>query len=499
MLAGIDLLLGEIFARIDLRQATILVVILRLFVFVATIHVGAQEAVETDDRADGAKAGFVRAIGGEDFDRRAFHLGGRHLAGDAALPDQFVKTRLIGIEEFPHLIRRAVEVGRADCFVRFLGVLCLGGIETRLFRQIAVAELIDDGRAGCIDRFGRHLHAVGTHIGNETDRLAADIDAFIKLLRHLHGTRCVEADIRRSCLLQARSGERRAGIALDRLRLDAVDHKACAFEQGLQPVGIIARLDCARCQALAIGRHKLGLELIAARCLQESREVPVFFRNETLDLVFAIADKAQRHRLHTAGRASARQLAPQDRRQVEADEIVECTAGQIGVDQRHVDIARSGHRIEHGLFGDGVEDDTLYRLVAEHLLLLQEIENVPGNGFTFAIRVGRKKQAVGAFYGIGDVLHAFLRRAVDLPGHFEILIGKHGAVFRGKIADVAKGCENLITRAQILIDRLGFGGRFYNDNIHFRFSVIEQGPAPHSVQAEICFPTWRAFVPRSRA
>ncbi len=31
-------------------------------------------------------------------------------------------------------------------------------------------------RARGIDRFGRHLHAVGTHIGDETDGLAADIE-----------------------------------------------------------------------------------------------------------------------------------------------------------------------------------------------------------------------------------------------------------------------------------------------------------------------------------
>ncbi|KIV69167.1 hypothetical protein SZ54_0684 [Rhizobium sp. UR51a] len=31
---------------------------------------------------------------------------------------------------------------------------------------------------------------------------------------------------------------------------------------------------------------------------------------------------------------------------------------------------------------------------------------------------------------------------------------------------MAKGCKNLIARAKILVDRLGFGRRFYDDDIH---------------------------------
>jgi hypothetical protein len=59
-----------------------------------------------------------------------------------------------------------------------------------------------------------------------------------------------------------------------------------------------------------------------------------------LDLELAVADDAQRHRLHPARRARARQLAPQHRRQGEADQIIEGAARPIGVDQRLVDLAR---------------------------------------------------------------------------------------------------------------------------------------------------------------
>ncbi len=142
-------------------------------------------------------------------------------------------------------------------------------------------------------------------------------------------------------------------------------------------------------------RNELRLEFIAARRLQERGDVPVFFGDETLDFRLAVTDETERHGLYAAGRARTRQLAPENRRKVEADEIVKRAAGEIGVHQRRVDVARIGHGIEHGLLGDGVEDDALDRLVADHFLLLQKVEHMPRNRFPLAIRVGCEKQAVG--------------------------------------------------------------------------------------------------------
>ena len=81
--------------------------------------------------------------------------------------------------------------------------------------------------------------------------------------------------------------------------------------------------------------------------------------DEFLDLEFAVADEPQGDGLHPPGRARAGQLAPQHRREVEADEIVERAAGEIGVDERVVDLARVAHGLEDRGFGDRVEDDAL--------------------------------------------------------------------------------------------------------------------------------------------
>ncbi|MNU66642.1 hypothetical protein D3C71_559620 [compost metagenome] len=502
MLAGIDLLLGEVFALVDRRQTAFVITVVALLAIFLLVGIGGDETVETDHRADGTKTGLFAVLVGKDFHRGAFDFGRGHLARNAALPDQVVKAQLIGIEVTLHLIRRAVEIGRADRFVRFLGVLGLGGIETRLFRDVTVAELLADGKAGGIDRFRRHLHAVGTHIGDQTDGLAADIDAFIKLLRHLHGARGGKAHARGGRLLQRRCGEGRAGIALDGLRLDAVDHVGRAFQQRLQPVRIFAGLDRTVLQPLAVSGNQLGLELVTARGLQKRADIPVLFGNETLDLGFAVTDETQRNGLHTTGGTRAGQLAPQNRRQVETDEIVERTAGEIGVDQRHVDVARVRHGVQHRLLGDGVEDHALHRLVAENALLLQKIENVPGNGFAFAIRVGCEKEAVGGFYRIGNILHALGGGAVDFPGHFEILVGQHRSVLGRKIPHMAKGCKNLIARAKILVDRLGFGRRFYDDDIHIVFlwnwSVNMAGSPRNAAIGLLYISTWTGNARGSR-
>ena len=84
----------------------------------------------------------------------------------------------------------------------------------------------------------------------------------------------------------------------------------------------------------AVDGVEAGGNLFALGGREQGLDGPVFVGPEGLDLGLAVADEAQRDRLHAAGRAGARQLAPQHRRQGEADEIVERAAGQIGGDER---------------------------------------------------------------------------------------------------------------------------------------------------------------------
>ena len=188
---------------------------------------------------------------------------------------------------------------------------------------------------------------------------------------------------------------------------------------------------------------------------------------EGLDLGLAVAHEAQGHRLHAARRAGARQLAPQHRREGKADEIVEGPAGEVGVNQRRVDLARRLERIENGLLGDGVEGDALDRhALLQGLLLLQDAQDVPGDGLALAIGVGGQDQLVGIFDGRGDLLHHLAGAAVHVPVHLEVLVGLDGAVLRRQVAHVPVGRQHLVAGAQVLVDRLGLGDQFDNDDVH---------------------------------
>ena len=109
-------------------------------------------------------------------------------------------------------------------------------------------------------------------------------------------------------------------------------------------------------------------ELLAARRQEVDVDGPVFLRLERLDLALALADQAERHRLHAAGRPAARQLAPEHGREREADQVVERAAREIGLDQLAVQVARMADGVEHGVLGDLVEHHALDVDLVEHVL-----------------------------------------------------------------------------------------------------------------------------------
>ena len=210
-----------------------------------------------------------------------------------------------------------------------------------------------------------------------------------------------------------------------------------------------------------------GGELLALGRRQLRLDGPVLLRLEGLDLGLAVADEPQRHRLHAAGRAGARQLAPQHRGEREADEIVERAAGEIGVHQRRIDDARGLERIENGLLGDRVEGHALDRHpFLEGLLVLQNTQDVPGDGLALAVGVGGQDQLVGVFDRVGDLFHHLDGPAIHVPVHLEVLVGLDGAVLGRQVAHVPVGRQHLVIGAQILVDRLGLGDRFNDYNVH---------------------------------
>ena len=102
---------------------------------------------------------------------------------------------------------------------------------------------------------------------------------------------------------------------------------------------------------------------------------------------------------------------------------------------------------------------------------------MPGNGLSFAVGVGGQDQLVGRSDGIGDLAHDLAGSAIHVPVHGKVLVGLHRAVLGRQVAHVAVGREHFVAGAEILIDRLGLGDQFDNDNVHER-SLRQRRPGP---------------------
>ena len=366
------------------------------------------------------------------------------------------------------IFRAQIEVCRADRLVGFLGVLRLGRITTRVFRQVAGAVVRLDHGAGSHIGFLRHVDAVGPHIG--------DAAFLVELLCCLHGALGVEAELAAGFLLQGRGDEGRGRVALDRLGFDADDRIAAYLDDLQRAVGVALIAEGEFLERFAIKAVQAGLEGGAIRGAQLGHDVPVFLGPEAFDLVLAVAHNAQGNRLHASGRARARQFAPENRGQVEAHQIVQRAAGQIGVDQFGIDGARMLHGLGDGRLGDGVEHDAFNGdFLLQGPAFAQRLNQVPGDGFSLAIRVGRQDQRVGVFQGIGDIGNALGRFGVGFPDHFEVVFGVNRAVFRGQIADVSVGGEDFIVLPKVLVDRFGLCRRLDDDKFHAGVHLFKGG------------------------
>src|SRR5206468_13134691 len=68
----------------------------------------------------------------------------------------------------------------------FRSVLGLGSVFARRLRQVALGIGAADHPADRRDRFRRHVDAIGAHISDQADRLAAQPYAFIQLRSEEH-------------------------------------------------------------------------------------------------------------------------------------------------------------------------------------------------------------------------------------------------------------------------------------------------------------------------
>ena len=176
-----------------------------------------EKPVEENHRARGPETGFL--VAAAEVHAHFFDVGRGHLAGDGAFPYQFIEPMLVLIEMASHILRRAGRVRGADGLVGFLGVLGPGFVHAGRIGKILSAKPASDQFAAAGHGFTGKGNAVGSHVGNQTLRLAINGDAFIESLGETHGARGPEPQFSRCFLLQGGRGEGGIRIALDRLAL----------------------------------------------------------------------------------------------------------------------------------------------------------------------------------------------------------------------------------------------------------------------------------------
>lgn len=96
---------------------------------------------------------------------------------------------------------------------------------------------------------------------------------------------------------------------------------------------------------------------------------------------------------------------------------------------------------------------------------------MPGNGFTFAIRIGCENDAIAVFQRFDNIGKAF--EELLLPRHCKVFVGTNRAILGWQVPHMTERGQNLIVRAQIFIDGFSLGRRSDNDDVHLKQCPME--------------------------
>ena len=298
----------------------------------------------------------------------------------------------------------------------FLSVFGFVLIDARLFRDVFVAITIGNRTARHLDRFRRHVDAIGSHVG--------DVTRFIKALGGAHGLTRAHAELAAGLLLQGGGHEGCGRIARRGFGLDGGDMQITAGDSLDRQfsLGRVVEVEFIKLFACKLGQA--DFKFLTCGGGYDGLDAPEFAGAEGFDLHLAFANDAQGNRLHAACGFCTGQLSPQNGAEVKAHKIVQCTAGEVCLDQRHVHLARVFHGLGHGVFGDRVEHNAADRRVfLDRLAQCERLLEVPADRFAFAVGVGCEDQFVVEFQRVGNRLHVLFRAAVDFPKHLEIIVG----------------------------------------------------------------------------
>ena len=356
-----------------------------------------------------------------------------------------------------HALGRAVHVDGADALVRILRVL-FGLVEVRLFGDVLLAEAPGDIVARLRLRLRGDAHRVGTDIGDERDMpFLFGVHALVQVLRHEHDFGRGHAELIRRVLLQCGRGERRGRVRFGDALFDFGNDVRLAVQFGAHRLVLLGVLGL-EFFARLFGEERLERGIFLGFILQLRRQVPVLLGHERLNFALPVHDEAQGDRLHAARRKPRMDALAQQRRELVADEPVEHAARLLGVDEVVVDLARMLQSVCDGGGGNFVEFDAVFAVFE-----LQNVLQMPGNGFALAVRVGREVYVFRLGGLFGQALDDLLFIGIDDVGRFEILFNVYAEAFFGQVAHMPARSVHAVLPLQIFCDRFRLRRRLDDD------------------------------------
>ena len=190
-------------------------------------------------------------------------------------------------------------------------------------------------------------------------------------------------------------------------------------------------------------------------------EPPVFFGFKLPDFALAVHDDAHGNTLHTPGGEPGLHLAPEQGREFVANGAVKDAPGLLRVHELLVQLAGIPEGVEDRRFCDLVKNDTLHRTVIQP----QRCDQVPGDGFPFAVFVGCKEDGGVRADGLAERLDDLLLVLRDLVLWFEVFCRVKAKVAFWQVTNMSHRGGDGVIRPKELPDGPGLGRRFDDDQV----------------------------------
>ena len=443
--------LGEVLLRCEarIRQHAVFRDADQVFVGFLLVLVVVDKAVAREDRV--LRGGFEDGIAGGG--RQLHGVVGviRHAAGREAVPDQLVQAQFVAAHLVLDLLRRTLDGGRADGFVRILDPLVFPG-GGRGLAHIILAVFILQVRPGGGIRFRADARAVGSEVGNQTYGTLRQLHAFIQGLRHAHGLGGRKAQDAGGLLLQRAGGEGVGGLHVLARAGQGLDFERAAVQVRDHVLGVRFRFQGAGLVVVLQDERRL-----AAFDGQGGLQGPVLLGIERVDLPVAAHHHVQGGGLHAARGQTPLDLLPQQRAHGIPGHAVQHAARLLRVHEFQIDGAGAGQRGLHRLLCDLIETDA----VQLRIDVLQQERQMPRDGFALAVRVRRQIDLRGLLRLVLQGLdHVALASDGDVL-RLVIVLNIHAHPALRQIPQVSARRLHAVIRPQEALDGVLFRGRFY--------------------------------------